>query len=146
MRRRSQRSAPLVTATNRREIYDAALGAAGRLTREGHEVTLFELSDEALSPVAATGLGSREALYLAAMPAATLEKLRAGEQVETDGAILLPLAVRGAPLGASRSRPGPRAPGACRSSPRPPRSRSLESAALTEDSIATRSERGSGRS
>ncbi|MDX6526687.1 MAG: hypothetical protein QOI43_2198, partial [Gaiellales bacterium] len=91
--------AALVTATNRREIYDAALGAAGRLTREGHEVTLFELSDEALSPVAATGLGSREALYLAAMPAATLEQLRAGEQVETDGAILLPLAARGALLG-----------------------------------------------
>jgi diguanylate cyclase (GGDEF)-like protein/PAS domain S-box-containing protein len=91
--------AALVTATNRREIYDAALGAAGRLTREGHEVTLFELSDEALSPVAATGLGSREALYLAAMPAATLEELRAGEQVETDGAILLPLAARGALLG-----------------------------------------------
>jgi diguanylate cyclase (GGDEF)-like protein/PAS domain S-box-containing protein len=91
--------AALVTATNRREIYDAAVGAAGRLTREGHEVTLFELSDEALSPVAANGLGSREALYLAAMPTATLDELRAGEQVERDGAVLLPLAARGALLG-----------------------------------------------
>jgi diguanylate cyclase (GGDEF)-like protein/PAS domain S-box-containing protein len=91
--------AALVTATNRREIYDAAVGAASRLTWEGHELTLFELSDEALSPVAANGVGSREARYLAAMPTATLDELQAGREVESEGAILLPLAARGVLLG-----------------------------------------------
>jgi diguanylate cyclase (GGDEF)-like protein/PAS domain S-box-containing protein len=92
--------AALVTATNRREIYAAALGAASRLTRDGHEITLYELSDAALSPVAANGARSREAGYLAAMDAATLERLQAGGQVETEGrTLLLPLAARGALLG-----------------------------------------------
>jgi diguanylate cyclase (GGDEF)-like protein/PAS domain S-box-containing protein len=91
--------AALVTATNRREIYDAALGAAHRLTREGHEITLFELSDEALSPVAGTGTRSREARFLAGIDEATLAHLRAGEPVAADGSVLLPLAARGALLG-----------------------------------------------
>jgi diguanylate cyclase (GGDEF)-like protein/PAS domain S-box-containing protein len=91
--------AALVTATNRREIYAAAVGAASRLTREGHEITLYELSDAALSPVAANGARSREARYLAAMDPGTRELLQAGGQVETDGALLLPLAARGALLG-----------------------------------------------
>jgi diguanylate cyclase (GGDEF)-like protein/PAS domain S-box-containing protein len=91
--------AALATATNRREIYAAALGAATRLTRVGHEITLYELSDEALSPVAATGTGSREARYLAGIDEATLTRLRAAEGVETDSALLLPLAARGALLG-----------------------------------------------
>ena len=64
--------AALATATSRREIYDAALGAAARLTREGHEITLFELSDEALSPVAGTGTRSREARFLAGIDDATV--------------------------------------------------------------------------
>jgi diguanylate cyclase (GGDEF)-like protein/PAS domain S-box-containing protein len=91
--------AALATATNRREIYDAALGAAARLTRVGHEITLFELSDEALSPVAATGTRSREARYLAGVDPRKLDELRAGEQVDIDGAFLLPLAARGSLLG-----------------------------------------------
>jgi diguanylate cyclase (GGDEF)-like protein/PAS domain S-box-containing protein len=91
--------AALVTATNRRDIYDAALGAAGRLTSEGHETTLFELGDEALSPVAGTGSGSREARFLASISETTLTKLRAGEPVVTDTAVLLPLAARGSLLG-----------------------------------------------
>ena len=91
--------AALATATNRREIYAAALGAATRLTRVGHEITLYELSDEALSPVAATGTRSREARYLAGIDEATLARLRAAEGVETDSALLLPLAARGVLLG-----------------------------------------------
>jgi diguanylate cyclase (GGDEF)-like protein/PAS domain S-box-containing protein len=91
--------AALVTATNRREIYDAALGAADRLTREGHAITLFELSDEALSPVAGTGSRSREARFLAGIDEATLTQLRAGEPVVADGSVLLPLAARGSLLG-----------------------------------------------
>jgi diguanylate cyclase (GGDEF)-like protein/PAS domain S-box-containing protein len=92
--------AALVTATSRREIYDAALGAASRLTRDGHEITLYELSDAALSPVAANGARSREARYLAAMDEGTRERLQAGRQVVTDsGTLLLPLAARAALLG-----------------------------------------------
>ncbi len=91
--------AALATATNRREIYAAALGAAARLTRVGHEITLYELSDEALSPVAATGTRSREARYLAGIDEATLTRLRAAEGVQTESALLLPLAARGALLG-----------------------------------------------
>jgi diguanylate cyclase (GGDEF)-like protein/PAS domain S-box-containing protein len=91
--------AALVTATNRREIYDAAIGAAARLTREGHEITLFELSDEALSPVAGTTTRSREALFLAGIGDATLQRLRAGHEVESERGLLLPLAARGSLLG-----------------------------------------------
>ena len=91
--------AALVTATTRREIYDAALAAADRLTREGHEITLFELSDEALSPVAGTGSGSREARFLAGIDQTTLTHLRAGEPVTADGSVLSPLAAHGSLLG-----------------------------------------------
>ena len=91
--------AALATATNRREIYAAALGAATRLTWAGHEITLYELSDEALSPVAATGTRSREARYLAGIDDATVARLRAAEAVETDSALLLPLAARASLLG-----------------------------------------------
>ncbi len=95
----AEAGAALVTATNRREIYDAAIGAAARLTREGHEITLFELSDESLSPVAATGGRSLEARYLAGIDDATLLHLRAGEDVVMPGTMLLPLAARGSLLG-----------------------------------------------
>jgi diguanylate cyclase (GGDEF)-like protein/PAS domain S-box-containing protein len=91
--------AALVTATNRREIYAAALGAADRLTREGHEITLFELSDETLSPVAGTGSGSREARFLAGIDETTLTRLRAGAPAVAEGSVLLPLAARGSLLG-----------------------------------------------
>jgi diguanylate cyclase (GGDEF)-like protein/PAS domain S-box-containing protein len=91
--------AALVIATSRREIYDAALGAAERLTRDGHEITLFELSDEALSPVAGTGTRSPAARFLAGIGDETLQRLSAGEEVESDGGILLPLAAHGALLG-----------------------------------------------
>jgi diguanylate cyclase (GGDEF)-like protein/PAS domain S-box-containing protein len=86
----------LVTATNRREIYAAALGAAEQLAGDDHQVTLFELGEHALSPVAGSGAGTRHPFDLQLVHPATLADLRAGRHVQTDGRTLLPLVARGA--------------------------------------------------
>ena len=127
--------AALVTATSRREIYDAALGAAERLTREGHEITLFELSDEALSPVAGTGSRSREARFLAGIDETHADapaRRRAGHRRR-----IRPAAARGARIAARPLRdrgPGARGPGAhpARRARTPDLARARERRALTE--------------
>ena len=93
--------AALVTATSRREIYDAALGAAEAADAGRAEITLYELSDEALSPVAGLRVPARP--RRATSPGSATETLQApergGRRSRARAGILLPLAARGALLG-----------------------------------------------